>query len=551
MKKVLPILILLISCSNPNLKLDKIKDIASPISSDKKKTEIKNWYHQDIESDSVPGISLIRAYDQILKYKKGEPVVVAVIDMPIDIHHEDLKNNIWINEDEILGNNIDDDDNGYIDDVNGWNFLGNKDRITKMFVNYEYTRILKKYDSIFKDTAAIGNDSLKFQIYQLANRKYQNQLEFAREDSAYIDMVSNAKKNAKNYFKKYFKDNREITISIIDSLKSIYPNDTTMIGQAKILSNFYNYGFTDDYIKDYELKASERLSKLLNKNYNDREITGDNGDDLEDTNYGNNQVNSEVGFFNHGTIMAGLIAAERQNKIGADGFSNNIKIMSLPISAFGHEHDKDIALAIRYAVNNGAKVINMSIGKEFSMYKEWVFEALKYAEEKNVLIVSGGGNSSYDLDTYNHYYPNDNEKNNEEVSKNFIKVGASTNEPNKKLVASFSNYGKNDIDIFAPGISGFSTSSNLSTKYEVVDGGSSMSAALVSGIAALLYSYYPNLNVKQIKDIILESGVQYNFEVQQPSTDDSGKMVSFDSLSKSGKVVNAYNALLMAEEISN
>ncbi|WP_281989802.1 S8 family serine peptidase [Aquimarina aggregata] len=508
----------------------------------------KNWYYKDIIEDSIPGISLEKAYSTILKNKNGIEVVVAVIDMPIDINHEDLKNNIWVNKKEIPNNGIDDDQNGYIDDIHGWNFLGNQKGETNKFVNYEYTRIIKKYDSIYKSPKNILNDSVNYSLYLKAKQKYEDQLIFAKEDSSYIEMVSTSKKEAENYLKKFLKTS-EYNQEVLDSIKDKFPNDSILKDKTLILKNFITYGFSNQYILDYKLKADQRLKKLLNLNYNDRKILGDNPNSLNDKNYGNNKVDSEIGFFDHGTLMAGMIASVRNNKLGTQGFSDKIKIMCLPVSSFGNEHDKDIALAIKYAVDNGAKVINMSIGKEFSLYKEWVFNALKYADEHDVLIVSGGGNSSYNLNKFDHYYPNDNENNEKEVSKNFIKVGASSYLSNENLVADFSNYGSYDIDIFAPGVDGYSTTS-LPQKYKFVFGGTSMSSAITSGVAALLFSHFPNLKAIDVKNVILDSGVEFTFNVKVPSENKQKELSPFSELSKSGKVVNAYNALLLAEQVS-
>lgn len=217
--------------------------------------------------------------------------------------------------------------------------------------------------------------------------------------------------------------------------------------------------------------------------------------------------------------------------------------MPLSISAFGDEHDKDISLAIRYAVDNGAKVINMSFGKEFSLYKEWVFDAIKYADKNNVLIVSSAGNDGRNLNT-SEVYPNDSDINQNEVADNFLLVGASNYNINSKMVPRFSNYGSNNVDVFAPGRKTYSTSAKKE-KYETVAGGTSTSSAITSGVAALLRSHYPNLTASQIKHILMDSGVKYTFPVKIRDT-----LLPFNKLSKSGKIINAYNALIMADSIS-
>lgn len=505
----------------------------------------KEWYYKDIIEDSIPGISLEKAYSTILKNKKGQEVIVAVIDTEIDINHEDLKANIWKNVKEIDGNNIDDDTNGYIDDIHGWNFSGNEKGDNNKFVNFEYTRIIKKYSDLFSKEDFQKKDSTLYKVYQRAKAKHSSQMVLAKEDTAYINMVYQSKKKAKLALSQYLKNDKYL-IKNLDSLKLLHPKDSILQDYILIMSNFIKYGFTDDYVNDYKLNANEKLNKLLNLAYNDRSITGDNPDDLSDTNYGNNKVNSNLDFLYHGTLVSGIVAGVRSNDIGIRDAFDNIRIMPLCISVYGDEHDKDIALAIRYAVDNGANIINMSFGKEFSLYKNWVFDALKYAETKNVLIVSSSGNSGYNLNEFNNYYPNDNENNNEEVSDNFLLVGSSTY--NVNLISKSSNYGNIDVDIFAPGNNIYTTSTK-DIKYEYRSG-TSYAAPMVSGVAALIYSYYPNLTVSQVKHIIMDSGVEYTFPVKTPTKENKEKTTPFNELSKSGKIVNAYNALIMADSIS-
>jgi len=497
------------------------------------KEAINSWHFKDIVLDTIPGTSLEKTYDSILKNKKGKEIIVAVIDMPIDIKHKNLKDNIWINKDEIPNNDIDDDDNGYIDDINGWNFIGNSNGKINRFVNYEVTRILKNSNIEAKDYAPLA---------YLKNR-YEERYTKALEDTSYINMVSNSKTENENIILKYL-GNKALNSKNIDSLKKAHPNDTILQTAITVTNNFIKYGFTEDYISDYKIKAEERISKLLSLNYDERKIIGDDSEKIEDKDYGNNNVSQDSKFLSHGTPISGLIIAKSINEEDSIEIVDHIKIMPLCISSYGNEHDKDIALAIRYAVNNGAKVINMSIGKEFSLHKNWVFDAFKYAEQHDVLIVSGAGNSKYDLNIYNHYYPNDNINNEREVSDNFIKIGATTYHVNEKLFWKYSNYGNIDVDVFAPGYRIYSTVPT-EKKYKLQSGGTSLSCAITSNIAALIRSYYPNLSASQVKHILMDSGVEYTFNVKIGDT-----LLPFKTLSKSGKVVNAYNALIMADSVS-
>jgi subtilisin family serine protease len=243
--------------------------------------------------------------------------------------------------------------------------------------------------------------------------------------------------------------------------------------------------------------------------------------------------------------VSGIIAANRENNIGIKGILQNVKIMPLNISYSGDENDKDIAMAIYYAVDNGAKVINMSFGKEFSLHKEWVFEAFKYAEKHNVLLIHCSGNNSFNVDE-NSYYPSDvTYDGSTEVCGNFINVGSISSRLDSTFVSAFSNYGKQNVDLFAPGEEIYTTTSGNAY---MSDSGTSLAGPMVSGTAALIWSYYPKLTVQELKQIILESGTAYDIEVIVSGTKD--KKVPFSELSKSGKVLNVYNAMQMAEKMS-
>eukprot|EP00218_Dolichomastix_sp_CCMP3274_P014570 CAMPEP_0170150440 /NCGR_PEP_ID=MMETSP0033_2-20121228/46421_1 /TAXON_ID=195969 /ORGANISM="Dolichomastix tenuilepis, Strain CCMP3274" /LENGTH=333 /DNA_ID=CAMNT_0010387473 /DNA_START=68 /DNA_END=1069 /DNA_ORIENTATION=+ len=331
----------------------------------------------------------------------------------------------------------------------------------------------------------------------------------------------------------------------LSGLWKIKTKDTIVLNKIKKLK---------DYIKNNTKYASRKATEqryldiYLNVNYDERSIIGDNVDDIKDTVYGNNIIASDTteGAHTHAIKVAGIIGANRNNNVGIKGITNAVKIMPISISPYGDEQDKDMALGIRYAVNNGAKVINISSSKTFSLHQDWVLDALKYAEERDVLVVTSAGNNSEDLEKYFNY-PNDTNSRNKEVLTNFIKVGASSNFLNENLVHQTSNYGKKSVDIFAPGRYIYTTQANNTYNYS---GGTSLSAPIVSGVVALIRSHYPNLTASEVKQIIMESGVSYDIMVNKPSTSKEKELVPFSSLSKSGKIVNAYNALLMAEEVS-
>ncbi len=513
--------------------------------------EVKvDWSYQDLLNDSLPGISLNKAYIEILDKVEKRDVIVAVIDMAVDIDHEDLKDKIWVNTHEIPNNKIDDDNNGYVDDINGWNFLGNSNGKNILFTNYEYTRIVRAYHNMFKDKEMINvseDQKDNFLLYVRAKKKYDERVRYAQNDKAYIDYYDTgyieATKALQNFFpqKKYSKKK-------LDSVKKLHKEDKVLSRHLDYMLIYVQYKLTPKWIQNYKRKAYERIDKLLNLDYDERIIIGDNPNDIKDIGYGNNQVNNNIDIIKHGTKVAGVIAATRNNGLGIDGITDNSKIITLLISPFGNEHDKDVALAIRYAVDNGAKVINISSGKEFSLHQDWVLDAIRYAEKKDVLIVTSAGNNSLNLDdplVYN--FPEDIDKNNKEVASNFVKVGSSTTYTDKRILHKLSNYGKRNVDLFAPGEKILTSIPN--NKYEI-DSGTSLSCAVVSGVAALIRSCYPDLSASKVKEILMESGTSYDIEVEIEQKDKTKKLVPFSNLSKSGKIVNAYNALLMARKLS-
>ncbi|MDX1762017.1 MAG: S8 family serine peptidase, partial [Christiangramia sp.] len=270
--------------------------------------------------------------------------------------------------------------------------------------------------------------------------------------------------------------------------------------------------------------------------------------DITDTDYGNNQVygpEPDKENVKHGTHVAGIIAADRSNEIGLKGVSSNARILTVRAVPDGDEYDKDIALGIRYAVDNGAKVINTSFGKYFSTNPEWVIDAIKYAAKKDVLIVNAAGNEGLNLDT-NRVYPNDQDPvNTTEISDNFLTVGALNYEYGSGLVANFSNYGKSNVDVFAPGTKIWSTTPN--NEYEYLQG-TSMASPAVAGIAAIIRGYYPQLTASEVKQVIMDSGLTTNATVIVGG--DTNNTKKFQTLSSSGKMANLYNALILADQIS-
>lgn len=518
---------------------------------------LKTWSHLDIATDSIAGMSLAKAY-QFLEGKKPQTVIVAIADSGLDIEHEDLKDIIWVNKKEKEGNNVDDDKNGYVDDINGWNFLGNAKGDIVVADQLEITRLYKKGKLKFEGKKADDiseSDKKAYEQFLKYEKEYKATVaekngEIAQMESALsnLKMIEEIIKEVKEFAKK-----DTLTLEV---LKSIKPESLDMTMKIQNLERMYNQGANEEGLKEYKTQVIEYKEYLDDavKGYDleltDREKLGDNLYDISDKFYGNNNVIGSKDDESHGTHVGGIVAANRTNNLGAVGVANNVKLMAVRIVPNGDEHDKDVALGIRYAVDNGAKIINTSFGKRFSPNKEWVYDALKYAAEKDVLIVNAAGNDSKDIDVRKSF-PSDSKDLLTEFVDNVITIGASTLHYDKKLVADFSNYGKINVDIFAPGYDIYSTMPKDEYKNQ---SGTSMAAPSTSGVAALIRGYYPNLSAKEVKYILMSTGVKINFEVIKPGSvsqeNQEGEMISFSELSVSGRIVNAYNALKLADYLS-
>ncbi len=502
---------------------------------------LKSWQHKDIVADTIPGVSTEKAYEEILSKKPGKSVIVAVIDGGTDIDHEDLKNQIWINPKEIPNNKIDDDNNGYVDDINGWNFLGNRKGKNVYYTRWEFVRILHQKGYFTKGELNVPNGE-KDSLILNAVKFYKEAKSVLEEDKAYVldikEKFALIKKGLKDYF-----PNQEYNLEKLKSIDTV--KNKKLRKAVKTLYSFLKYDLTEEWLNDYEKIYVDIIENYkLNPDYNERKLIGDKVNDITDIKYGNNNVVGDTNKENHGTLVSGIIGAIRNNNLGINGIADNVKLMLLRAIPKGDEYDKDVALAIRYAVDNGAKVINMSFGKFFSQHSNFVRDAIKYASEKDVILINSAGNDGKNIDMYD-CYPVDYVVN-KEYANNFITVGALNTSLDKTLPAYFSNYGKKNVDVFAPGVNIYTTSTN--NTYKNVDG-TSFAAPIVAGVAAVLRSRYPKLKASQVKKIILESGNTYHIKVNYPGQDDQ-LVIPFSDLSKSGKIVNAYNALLLAEQIS-
>jgi cell wall-associated protease len=497
------------------------------------------WQLQDYRSDSVFGAGVNKAYNELLKGKKASPVIVAIIDAGLDTAHEDLVGHIWTNTAEIPGNGIDDDHNGYVDDIHGWNFLGGKDGKNITIESYE------SYREYYRLINGPNPKNYQDSVYLEKVRKYvvKDSLQFAQA-VYFLSQLIPQMRAADSIFKiNLHKD----SVYARDVAKFQTQDSALVLLKKNTLMYFKKYGVMSEmplggFIREADsyLQISKQKLKYFSGDPNvlRREIVGDDYNNINDNHYGNNNV--AAGTPTHGTHVAGIIAASRGNGIGMDGIDDKVSIMALRVVPDGDERDKDVALAIRYAVDNGARVVNMSFGKYISPGKKWVDDAVRYAEEHDVLLVDAAGNEFQNLDSITHY-PNPEYELSGRNSCCWLTVGANAGGPDSLVMAPFSNYGKKEVDLFAPGVKVYSTlPGNQYASYS----GTSMAAPMASGIAALLLEYYPELSARQLKYILIQSVMKLpENEVKWPGP---GQWVAFSQLSASGGIINAYNALKLA-----
>jgi subtilisin family serine protease len=501
-----------------------------------------NWHNLDLEADGVRGMSTEKAYQELLKNRKSTTVIVGVIDSGIDINHEDLKRVIWTNTKEIAGNGIDDDKNGFIDDVYGWDFIGGANGKDVDQEQLESVRIYKNLKAKFGTNPKKRLIKRNKEDYALLQKLKKEIEEEKKEAQQYLPLYNNMLEKitkAKEVLAEHLgkKDFSKDEVADIKT-ESVGRN----IREAKaIYLNLIAMGATRADIQDGVNHFKDQLEYNLNENFDARAIIGDNPAKLEYGTYGNNEVTGPDAM--HGTHVAGIIGADRTNNKGVLGVADNVQIMTIRCVPNGDERDKDVANAIKYAVDNGAQVINMSFGKPYSPDKKWVDDAMQYAQDKGVLLVSAAGNDNLNVDEKVHF-PTRLLQNGKEIA-NWIVVGAQNFEEGESLPAEFSNYGKKNVDVFAPGVAIYS--SVPGSKYEEKQG-TSMASPAVAGVAALLKSYFPSLTATQLKQIILESAVSLaGTEVRLPGEKVD---VDFAELCKTAGVVNVYNAVKMAIEIT-
>ncbi|OJU23316.1 MAG: peptidase S8 [Sphingobacteriales bacterium 41-5] len=508
----------------------------------------KGWHLKDLKADGYYGISLDKAYNFVnQKGLKSTPVIVGIIDSGIDTTHEDLKSVLWVNKKEIPGNGIDDDKNGYIDDIHGWNFLGSNDGKKNVEKDsFEAARLYWKNKNKYegkKESDIPAADKEDYKTWLRAQGDVFKTEGNAAEEEFMLQMVD-AMQNGDIIIKRDLKKD----VYTCTDLKTYNPA-TLVARQMKEMMLRICSGNNTEAITNAELlgeleKEVDKIAikKSAPKEYR-KDVVNDDETNINDKNYGNNNLYVSNDGATHGTHVAGIIGAVRGNGKGMDGVADNVQLMSIRAVPDGDEHDKDIALAIRYAVDNGARIINMSFGKGFSPQKQWVDDAVRYADSKGVLLVHAAGNDAKNNDTTFNYpsaYYLDGTR-----PKNWITVGASGDEKAGGLVASFSNYGKKDVDVFAPGVQIYATVPGGNTYRDLQ--GTSMASPVVAGLAAFIMNYYPTLTASQVKGIILQSVSKPGKKVTNPQT---LKDTEMSDLSVTGGIVNAYEAIKLADAVS-
>ena len=484
------------------------------------------WAHLDPFQDTVPGMSIDRAYAELIKKRKGQPTLVAIIDSGIDLAHEDLKEVLWKNPKEIAGDGIDNDQNGYVDDMHGYNFLGESSE-----EQLEFVRILAKN---------LGDPILQ----KKASELYETELAAAKASVPQFEQIEKFISAAHQTLQKKL-GKESYTLKDLESYVPEGEEEERaiwMVNQVLVMGQDIPSALAD--LREGIAYYQSRLDYNLNLEFDGRKPVGDNPYDIQDKTYGNGNPSNRKDSESHGTHVAGILAANRGTKKGVKGVAQGVQVMALRAVPDGDEYDKDIALAIRYAVDQGAKVINASFGKKLSPNASWVQEALQYAAAKDVLFVHAAGNDGVNLDDpENSNYPNDQySQMPSPMNDNYLTVGALTPNYGPEMIASFSNYGKRSVDIFAPGDEIYST---LPFDSYGVEGGTSMAAPAVAGMAAVIRSLYPQLSAVQVKRVILDSGLSIPLQVRVGDQE-----LALEDLCTSGKIANLYTALLLADQLA-
>lgn len=503
-----------------------------------------NWFNLDFQRDGIRGVSTEKTYASLLKGKKARTVVVAVIDSGVDADHEDLSDVMWINEDEIPGNMRDDDGNGFVDDLHGWNFIGHPDGRNVHHDSYEITRLYARARNRWEDvdpSTLTGKSAREYEAYKNLKAQFEEERQQALGEAGMVNNIWSGVEAIRKATGTRYPTNEEI-----NAVEAGEGPEAMGMFMIKTLVSSGEMSFKD--LADELESAANHFNKAeeygFNPDFDPRaELVGDEYSDSSERNYGNNDVEGPDAF--HGTHVAGIIAAVRNNGTGINGVADHVRIMAIRAVPDGDERDKDVANAIRYAVDNGADIINMSFGKGYSWDKDAVDKAVKYAVKNDVLLVHAAGNDAENNDETDNFPNDDFERSGflglgSKTAASWLEVGALSWAPESKMIAGFSNYGANQVDVFAPGVDILSTIPG--STYEPASG-TSMASPVTAGVAAVLRSYFPELSARQVKDIIMQSAVPISIDVIQPG---GRAEVSMSALCQSGGVVNLYRAVELA-----
>ena len=488
-----------------------------------------NWQMLDESVDRMAGISVERAYRELLAGKSPKrAVVVAIIDGGLDTTHPAIRANLWKNPRAGGATNGD----NYPGDARGWDFIGGRGGKDVQWDTYEVTR---QYARCSGGKAADGEpamtpaershcDAIKadFEKQRAQSMAMQGQMTQIRAVVAQIVPMLRSATKADS-----------LTPENVRALNSGEPN---LQRARQVFLSLADAGITP-YNLDDAAKQVGGDEKHLDPNYNPRSIVGDHYADLTERYYGNGDVMGPDAL--HATHVAGIIGAVRTPGATIQGIAPAVQLMSVRAVPDGDERDKDIGNAIRFAVDHGAQIINMSFGKGYSPYKQAVDDAVKYADSHGVLMIHAAGNDGENMAEHPSFpvptYLDGGR------ATNWIEVGASSWKGGENLAANFSNYGMDQVDVFAPGVD--ILSSLPGGKYGR-ESGTSMASPVVSGLAALIMDYYPSLSASDVKRIILASATRHPDQVViKPGSNDK---VTFGTLSRTGGIVNAYAALKMA-----